>query len=238
VSYQLPAVLDFKTLFVRDFPYAVLVAGGGSGAVGVPTIGGTQNGITSWAVGSGGASYPANKIPDGIVQYGNGYGATVMMTVVAGVVTAIAVVNAGYGYATAPFPPQLYISNGTGDNTDQTKVTDFDIATAQAKALGFNMTQALFATQQAFSLAYGLLSAHYLCESLQASGVGLGGKAEWLTNTKTVGNVSESFSIPDRILRSPYLSKLSKTTYGAQFLELVSPLLIGNMGNAFRCSLP
>ena len=237
MSYRLPTVPDFKTQFsVRDFPYAVPVTGGGSGAVGIPTI--TGGAITAWAVGSGGSDYPSNKKPDGIVQYGGGFGATVAFTLVGGIVTVISSVQPGYGYLDTANPPELYISNGLGDNTDTEKVSDFDIAAAQAKALAFNMTQGLFASQQAFTLAYGLLSAHYLCESLLASGTGLGGKAEWLSNSKAVGNVSESYSIPDRVLRSPYLSKLSKTTYGAQFLELVSPQLIGNMGTFHRRGLP
>ena len=69
-------------------------------------------------------------------------------------------------------------------------------------------------------------------------GMGMNGKAEWLTQSKTVGNVTESYSIPDRILKSPYLSKLSKTTYGAQLLELVSPQLIGNFASFHRDTLP
>ena len=239
MSYQLPTVPDFKAQFsVRDFPYAVPVAGGGSGAQAIPTIGGTGSGITSWAVAAGGFGYPANKVPDGIVQYGGGVGATVRIVVTAGVVTSVGVVEAGYGYIDQNNPPQLYISNGLGDNTNVDLVTDFDIAGAQARATQFNITQRIFGSQQAFSIAYGLLAAHYLCLALLASGTGLAGKADWLTNAKTVGNVSESYSIPDRILRSPILSKLSKTTYGAQFLELVAPNLVGNMGTFYRPGMP
>jgi hypothetical protein len=50
--------------------------------------------------------------------------------------------------------------------------------------------------------------------------------------------VSEDFDIPKRILNSPYLSKLSKTTYGAQFLELVSPQPIANFQTFYRQTLP
>jgi hypothetical protein len=100
------------------------------------------------------------------------------------------------------------------------------------------MTRNLSGSQAAFTYAYDLLAAHYLCESLQASGTGLGGKAEWLTNSKTVGNVSESYQIPPRVLNSPFLSKLSRTTYGAQFLELFSVQLIGNMQSFYRPTAP
>jgi hypothetical protein len=241
VAYQLPVVTDFKTQYpVRDFPYGVPPTGGGSGALAVPTIGGAGNGITSWTVSVGGTGYPANKVPDGIVQYGGGYGATVVVTITAGAVSGVAVANPGYGYVDQVNLPQLYISNGLGDNSNADKVSDFDIAGAQAKAMLFNVAQGIFASQAAFTTAYNLLSAHYLCETLLAAGTGLSGKAEWLTNSKTVGNVTESYAIPDRIMRSPYLSKLSKTTYGSQFLELVSPQLIGNFSGAglFRFGRP
>jgi hypothetical protein len=244
VSYVLPTVSDFKSQFsVRDFPYAVLpnAKGGGSGASATAIVGGSQSGISSWDLTSGGTGYPANKAPDGIVQYGGGHGAAVAIVVAGGSVTQVNAVLEGYGYILqGSQAPQLYISNGTGDNTDTEKVTDFDIAAAQQKATGFNMTQTLFSSQAAFTVAYGLLAAHYLCETLLASGTGLLGKAEWLTANKAVGNVSEGYVIPERVSRSPILSKLSKTTYGSQFLELISPQLIGNFQarGLFRAGRP
>jgi hypothetical protein len=234
VAYILPTVPDFKTQFVRDFPYAVPVAGGGSGAVLTPTIGSNPNGgILSIAITAGGSGYPGT--PTVIAQSGNGIGSFITASLTAGVVTGVTIVREGYGYTQVP---TIYVSNGRGDNTDTSKVTDFDIASSQNKAASFNMTQALWSSQAGFTIAYGLLSAHYLCEDLLAGGMGMNGKAEWLTQSKTVGNVTESYSIPDRILKSPYLSKLSKTTYGAQFLELISPQLIGNFASFHRDTLP
>jgi hypothetical protein len=215
---------------------AVPLLGGGSGAVLTPTIGAIPDGgILSIVITNGGSGYPA--VPTVIAQGGGGIGSTITAAIIAGVVTSVSIIRPGYGYGTTVLPT-LYVSNGLGDNTDNNRVTDYDIASAQNKAMAFNMTSALWGSQASFTTAYNLLAAHYLCEDLLAGGMGLNGKAEWLTQSKTVGNVTESYAIPDRILKSPYLSKLSKTTYGAQFLELVSPQLIGNVLSFHRDTLP
>lgn len=114
------------------------------------------------------------------------------------------------------------------DQTDKSKVRDADITIAFTQAAA-NFNEALFANQATFSEAFALLSAHFLCVNLLASTQGLGGSAQWLTNAKAVGNVSESFSIPERIMRSPFLSALSKTLYGMNYLSIITPLLVGNV---------
>ncbi len=228
MTLVLPTISEFKAQFVRDFPYATPAEKTGMvGAEATAEIssGGVVTGVTITEPGSG---YSITQPPSVVIYGGGGVGAKATATVALvgsdNVVTAITVTNPGFGYKTAPV---VYVTLG-GDNTDNEKVTDFDLARAFTAAAQFNMSQSLFGSQAAFSYAMNLLAAHYLCQTLQAGGTGLGGKAEWLTNSKTVGNVTESYTIPERVMKSPYLSKLSKTTYGAQFLELVSPQLIGN----------
>lgn len=232
MAYLLPTIGNFKGQYPRDFPFATpLSPAGVVGAVAAAAIdSGSVSGISVTTAGSG---YIASSPPAAIIYGGGGIGAMAAVTVVAGSITAISVVTAGQGYQTAPF---VYLA--VGDNTDNEKVTDYDITRAIQAAVMFNMNAAIFSSQSAFTYAYNLLVAHYLCETVLAGGTGLGGKAEWLTKSKSVGNVSEEFDIPKRVLNSPFLSKLSKTTYGAQFLELVSPQLIGNMQTHFRISLP
>jgi len=233
VAYLLPSIADFKAQFARDFPFATPAAVSGVvGATATASINaGSVSGIAVNTPGSG----LSNTAPPSVVVYGSGgVGALASATVSAGAVTLITVTAAGYGYVTAP---RVYVALG-GDNTNPERVTDFDIARAFNAAESFNMTRNLSGSQAAFTYAYDLLAAHYLCESLQASGTGLGGKAEWLTNSKTVGNVSESYQIPPRVLNSPFLSKLSRTTYGAQFLELFSVQLVGNMQSFYRPTAP
>ena len=234
MSYSLPTIADFKAQFRRDFPFATPASANGVvRPLGTASINNGQQ-VTAIAVDDPGSGLSANPTPIEVVIYGGGgIGAAAQGAVVAGEMPAIVVTNPGIGYATAPF---VYVPIG-GDNTDLKKVSDFDIAAAFT-AMAFNMTQRLAGSQSTFTRAYNLLAAHYLCESLIAAGTGLGGQADWLTEAKTVGNVSQHFAIPDRVLKSPLLSKLSKTTYGAQFLELMSPQLIGNFQSFHRATLP
>lgn len=230
MPYVSPTISDFKQQFVRDFPFAtpgVVPSGVVLPGIVAVTNGSALTGFTGLPSGSG----MANKATTLVIYGGGGAGAKATMTPVGGIATAVTLVNAGNGYTAAP---NVYVPvPGQGDNTNTRKVTDFDIAGAITKATAFNMTQTLFGSQAAFLIAYNLLSAHYLVETLQAGTMGLNGQATWLTKSKTVADVSEDYEIPDRVLKSPFLGKLSKTTYGAQFLELVSPQLIGNI-QSFR----
>lgn len=234
MSYVNPSIPDFKQQFVRDFPYGVPLVGGGSGADVQAVLGAPPNGgIASMTVVGGGTGYPAP--PTVLIFGGRGVGAIFIATVADGVLTGVSVVSQGYGYTCQP---SVYVSNGTGDNTDMAKVTDYDLQAAIIAATAFNVNPRLFSSQTAFSYAYNLLVAHYLVENIAAGNSGVFGKSEWVTKAKQVGNVSEDFDIPDRVLRSPYLSKLAKTTYGSQFLELVSVQLIGNIAPFHRQALP
>lgn len=115
------------------------------------------------------------------------------------------------------------------DQTDMTKVRDKDINTAFTQA-GANFNEALFASQATYQEAFLQLTAHFLTTNMLAASQGLGGSFQWLTNSKAVGNVSESFAVPERISRSPWLASLSKTLYGSTYLSLILPLLVGNVG--------
>lgn len=233
MSYVNPSIPNFKAQFVRDFPYAVPFAGGGSGAELSVALGAAGGGIQAVTVVAGGTLYP--KAPTVLLFGGLGVGAVLAAVMTAQAISSVNIVNPGFGYTQQP---SIYISNGMGDNTDLTKVTDYDLQAAIVAAMSFNINPCLFSSQTAYTYAYNLLVAHYLCENIAAGNTGIFGKAEWLTSAKTVGNVTEHYEIPDRVIRSPYLSKLSKTTYGAQFLELVSPQLIGNIAPFHRQALP
>lgn len=119
------------------------------------------------------------------------------------------------------------------DQTDLTKVRDKDITLAQTQAAA-NFNVELWENQTVFAEAFNLLSAHYLCSNLLASSQGVRGAGVWLTNSKTVGNVSESFNIPERVMKSPTLSLYSRTTYGCVYLSIIAVRLIGNVAGIFR----
>jgi hypothetical protein len=112
-----------------------------------------------------------------------------------------------------------------GDLT-KVRVKDIDLAFVQAAA---NFNEALFASQATYQESFLLLSAHFLVVNITASSQGHGGGSQWTTQSKSVGNVEESFAIPPRIARSPFLSQLSKTSYGMTYLQIILPLLCGNV---------
>lgn len=122
---------------------------------------------------------------------------------------------------------------GTAANT----VMDTDITKSINEAL-FNFNSGLFDTQAKYSMCLMYLSAHYLVMDLRASSQGIQGNYPWMTTNKSVGSVSEGITIPQRILDNPYLAMISKTTYGAKYLELILPNLVGNMFAMFGDTKP
>jgi hypothetical protein len=114
---------------------------------------------------------------------------------------------------------------GTDPNTT---VLDSDISNAFT-FVNMNMNQDFWHDQASYNLGYLLLTAHYLVLNLRASSQGLNGQFNWAQNNKAVGSVSEGFQIPQRIQDNPELMMLTKTNYGAQFLQLILPQLSGQM---------
>lgn len=116
-------------------------------------------------------------------------------------------------------------------------VLDSDIT----KAFTFtniNFNPGFFADQGSYNVGYFLLSAHYLVMNLRASSQGISGQFNFGQNSKSAGNVSEGFAIPQRILDNPEFAMLTKTNYGAQFLMLILPQLSGQIFNAFGTTRP
>lgn len=123
---------------------------------------------------------------------------------------------------------------GTDPNTT---VLDSDITYAFT-FVNMNINQNLFPNQGSYTLGYLLLSAHFLVTNLRASSQGMNGQFNFLQQSKGVGSVSESFGIPERILANPYFSMLTKTNYGAMFLQLILPQLSGQMFSVMGTTLP
>ena len=230
MPFTIPTVSDFKSQFTRDFPYAVPAYG----AVGTATID-ISGHVTSISLGAGGFGYAT--VPTVIVGAAPGdlgTGATATATIAGGQVTGFTVVTIGSNYGQ---PPIITITGGAGDNSDLSKVTDNDISGAIFDAQ-FNINQELFPTQQRFSRAFLYLAAHQLVEKLLAAQEGMGSQYSWLTTSKGIDSVNESFQIPERIAQDPMLSHFSKTRYGAMYLQIISPHLIANVFVAFRETLP
>lgn len=109
-----------------------------------------------------------------------------------------------------------------------TQVMDSDITRALGVA-AFNFNSALYSSQTEYTLGFLLLTAHYLVTNLRNSSQGIAGNYSFLEASKSVGPIAQSFSIPQRVLDDPQLAMLAKTTYGAEFLQLILPRLIGQI---------
>lgn len=116
--------------------------------------------------------------------------------------------------------------------TANCQVTDADIAKALADTAYF-INPALFCSQADYTLGFLTLAAHFLVVNMRASSQGISGSYTWLANSKSVGSVSESFSIPQRILDNPMFAMLAQTNYGAKYLFLVLPKLTGVMFSVY-----
>lgn len=113
---------------------------------------------------------------------------------------------------------------------DLTQVQDQDLTRALQQA-SMVINEGLFPSQDAFTNGFLLLMAHNLVVNLQMSSQGVAGQYDWLTNSKGVGGVSASFNIPPRIANSPMFAMYCKTAYGANYLSMIYPYLVGVMYN-------
>ena len=135
-------------------------------------------------------------------------------------------VQAFKAHFTRDFP---YLPNPIPEGTiaDQ-YVKNSDIEKAIQEAI-FNVNPALFDSQESYSLCFNYLTAHYLVTDLRNSAQGLFGQYNWMTSSKSVGSVSEGYSIPQKILDNPEFAYISTTPYGAKYLSMIMPLLTGGI---------
>jgi hypothetical protein len=125
----------------------------------------------------------------------------------------------------------------SGDQSDMSRVRDVDITRGFTGA-GMNFNEALWPTQAAYAEAFLLLSAHFLCVNILNSSQGLGSQSTWLLSQKHVSSVGGSFAIPEQVREDPFLSRLATTGYGAEYLFILAPLLVGNFTTARGFSHP
>lgn len=107
-----------------------------------------------------------------------------------------------------------------------TSVVDQDILNAFALVI-VNFNPGLAPDQNTYTQMFLYLAAHYLVLNIRNSSQGLNGQFNWAQNSKSVQGVSEGFQIPQRIIDNPELMMLTKTNYGAMYLQMVLPYLTG-----------
>lgn len=222
-----PTLDQFKTQFYRAFPYSVP----SFGATGTAVL--TAEAVTSITLTAGGQFY--QKVP--LVQFsgGGGSGAAATAILTNNAVSGYTVTSAGSGYTEAP---TITVVSQDGDETDISKVTNQDIEFALSMCPP-NINPRLFGgVQVQYQNCYNLLAAHFLCTNLLNSTQGVKSQYDWLTNSRTIGNVQASFGIPDRVQKSAWFSTLTSTRYGAQYVGIIWPYLAGNVALACGSTTP
>lgn len=102
---------------------------------------------------------------------------------------------------------------------------DTDITDAIEEA-SINFNCGLFPNKQTAKLVFMFLVAHYLTvDFMNAQGTNFAG----IMTSRSVGSVSESYSIPQWIMNNSALAPYSTTGYGIKYCTLIRPYLIGNV---------
>lgn len=101
---------------------------------------------------------------------------------------------------------------------------DADILEAINEAF-VNFNEGLFKDEATAKLVFLFLVAHYLTIDF---GIATGNIQLGLTTSKSVGSVSESYSVPNWLLNNAALSAYATTPYGIKYASLIRPYLVGN----------
>lgn len=114
------------------------------------------------------------------------------------------------------------------NDSEDNYVSDGDIQRAFSEAR-INFNPEFFEDNSSAEMGFYYLAAHYLVIDLNnaATSLSLGGNG--LTQSKSVGSVSESFAIPQWILNDAVLGSYAQTGYGRKYLSLIMPFLVGNI---------
>jgi hypothetical protein len=128
----------------------------------------------------------------------------------------------------ADFKAHFYRDFVYSATVEANKVADVDIQKAFDEAK-VNFNEALWSTQEQLELAFLYLSAHYLVMDIQAAKQGLNSVAIFPANSRSVGSVSESYTVPDWVQKSAFLSQFANTRYGLKFCSLIRPRLIAGV---------
>lgn len=107
-------------------------------------------------------------------------------------------------------------------------VQDIDITRAFAEAM-VTFNQALLTSNANIQMAFLYLAAHYLVNDFRAAMGGLSGSGAYPVSSRSVGSVSEAYSIPAEYLENPAYAYLAGSAYGMKYLSMLWPMLVGNV---------
>lgn len=128
------------------------------------------------------------------------------------------------GTTTPPPSENWELTNDSVDNY----ISDNDILRAFAEAK-INFNPGFFKDDDTAIMVFCYLAAHYLVIDLNNAQNPLALGFMGFTQSKSVGSVSQSFALPDFVTKNAVLSQYMQTGYGAKYVSLISPYLIGNV---------
>lgn len=102
---------------------------------------------------------------------------------------------------------------------------DEDINNAFLEA-GVNFNESLFPNKETATLVFLYLTAHYLTVDFNNA---IGKNNVGILTSKSVGSVSEGYSIPKWLSDNSALSVYASTGYGIKYASLIKPYLTGNI---------
>ncbi len=102
---------------------------------------------------------------------------------------------------------------------------DSDITNAFNEAW-VNFNQGLFPDEKTALLVFLYLTAHYLTVDFNNA---LGINNIGIPTSKSVGSVSQGYTIPQWLVNNPGLSMYATTGYGIKYASLIQPYLVGNI---------
>ena len=101
---------------------------------------------------------------------------------------------------------------------------EIDRAILEAKT---QINESLTDDTDTLTIMFMYLTAHYACLNARMGGINSAGQN--IIVAESAEGVSATYSIPDKILKSPVFSAFAKTEYGYRYLSLVYPYCIGNI---------
>ena len=116
-------------------------------------------------------------------------------------------------------------------------VTDADITKSFNEAL-VNFNDTLFSDDIDLKITFLLLSAHYLAWDLQSAVQGAKSTGVFPVSSRTVGPVTESYSVPAWLQKDPVFSAYATTRYGLKYISIIKPLLLGGVAVYSGSTLP
>lgn len=118
-----------------------------------------------------------------------------------------------------------YLTDDVPEEEELNYTRDDDILNAYQEAK-VNFNEGLFPNEETALMVFLYLTAHYLTVDFNNA---LGVNNVGILTSKSVGSVSEGYSIPTWLMNSNALSPYATTGYGVKYASLIRPYLIGNV---------